>query len=240
MTDSILSCSGIHSGYETSQIIFDLSLQVKPSEVISLLGRNGMGKSTLVLTLLRMLPLTQGKLSFNDKNINNSTPYQVARAGMAYVPEGREIFPTLTVRENLIATAANRNNHSNPWNEERVYQLFPRLAERLKHYGTQLSGGEQQMLSIGRALMTNPKLLILDEATEGLAPLLREEIWQAIEALKQSGLAILIIDKNIDKLLKICDRHIVIEKGKIVWQGGSEQLHAEDDIQQRYLGLRIQ
>lgn len=239
MSQPLLICQNINSGYQDSQIIFDLSLTIQPSEVVSILGRNGMGKSTLVKTLMCLLPLQKGELQFANQDISSFTPYQVARSGIAYVPEGREIFSTLTVKENLIATAANRQQHKEVWNLDKVFELFPRLAERLGHYGSQLSGGEQQMLSIGRALMTNPKLLILDEASEGLAPLLREDIWKAIAELKASGLSILVIDKNIDQLLNICDRHIIIEKGKIVWQGNSKELKVEDEIQQRYLGVAV-
>jgi branched-chain amino acid transport system ATP-binding protein len=206
-------------------------------EVATLLGRNGMGKTTTVSAITGVLESRQGEVSLEGRRIDRLASHVVARLGLGLVPEGRQIFPNLTVRENLVATAANRNRRPDPWTLARVYALFPRLAERHTNMGNQLSGGEQQMLAIGRALMTNPKLLILDEATEGLAPLIRTEIWSCLEGLKRSGLSILVIDKNLAPMIRLVDRHHIIEKGRIVWSGTSTALRGDAGLQRRYLGV---
>jgi branched-chain amino acid transport system ATP-binding protein len=197
-----------------------------------------MGKSTLVRTLFGQLPLTAGTLSFEGESIAGWASDRIARLGLAIVPEGRQCFPNLTVREHLTAFAAHRNPEINePWNVEKVFEIFPRLRERARNLGNQLSGGEQQMLAIGRALVTNPKLLVLDEATEGLAPLVREEIWQCLARLRESGQTILVIDKYVERLLKLADRHVILERGTVVWQGSSAELDAQRDLWTRYLGV---
>jgi branched-chain amino acid transport system ATP-binding protein len=233
----LLTIKGLESGYGESQVLFGIDLDVGNGEVVSLLGRNGMGKTTLVLTLMGLLPATAGHIRFAGDPISRLPAFRIAQAGLGLVPEGRHVFPTLTVEENLIATSARRTPQGSPWTLERVYGFFPRLAERRRHYGNQLSGGEQQMLAIGRALMTNPKLLILDEATEGLAPLIRQEIWERLGVLKREGLTILLIDKNIDHLLRLADRHLIMERGRIVWSGGSAALAAERQTRDRYLSI---
>jgi branched-chain amino acid transport system ATP-binding protein len=205
--------------------------------VVTLLGRNGMGKTTTVRSIMGITPARSGTIRFEGKPIQNLPSYRVAQAGLGLVPEGRQVFPNLTVRENLLATAANRSDRKNPWTLDRVYLLFPNLKERSSHYGNQLSGGEQQMLAIGRALMTNPRLLILDEATEGLAPLVRSEIYRSIERLKAEGLSILVIDKDVKALTRVAEVHYVLEKGRVVWSGSSADLAASRDVQQRYLGV---
>jgi branched-chain amino acid transport system ATP-binding protein len=213
-----------------------MELAVGAGEVVTLIGRNGMGKTTTVKSIMGLMPIRSGSIRFEGRSIAGLASYRVARLGLGLVPEGRHIFPNLTVYENLVATAK-RGDRASPWTLEAVIDLFPRLAERRGNYGNQLSGGEQQMLAIGRALMTNPKLLILDEATEGLAPLIREEIWRCLERLKQMGQAILVIDKNIEHLLRIADRHYVIEKGQAVWQGDSAALAADPQVRERYLSV---
>jgi branched-chain amino acid transport system ATP-binding protein len=219
-------------------VLFDVSLEIQRGEVVALLGRNGMGKSTLVRTLFGQLPLTAGTLSFEGESIAGWASDRIARLGLAIVPEGRQCFPNLTVREHLTAFAAHRNPEINePWNVEKVFEIFPRLRERARNLGNQLSGGEQQMLAIGRALVTNPKLLVLDEATEGLAPLVREEIWQCLARLRESGQTILVIDKYVERLLKLADRHVILERGTVVWQGSSAELDAQRDLWTRYLGV---
>jgi branched-chain amino acid transport system ATP-binding protein len=205
--------------------------------VVTLLGRNGMGKTTTVRSIMGMVRTRAGEIALDGRKLRGLPSYRVAQAGLGLVPEGRQVFPNLTVRENLVATAANRSGRADPWTLGRVFALFPQLAERRAHLGSQLSGGEQQMLAIGRALMTNPRLLILDEATEGLAPLVCVEIYGAIERLKAAGLAILIIDKDLKALTRIADRHYVLEKGRVVWNGGSNELIASREVQQRYLGV---
>lgn len=219
MSGPLISLSGIDAGYGRAQVLFDLSLAVAPGEVVTLLGRNGMGKSTTLKVLMGQVAPWRGDIHLKGQRVTGAAPHVVARAGLGYVPEGRRIFPRLDVRENLIATA-----RPGLWTLARVLALFPRLAERLGHLGTQLSGGEQQMLAIGRALMTNPALLILDEATEGLAPVIRDEIWATIRALKGEGLSLLIVDKNLDALIPLADHHVVIEKGHVVWRGTSQAL----------------
>lgn len=234
----MLHAHHLQSGYGQSQVLFDVSLEIQRGEVVALLGRNGMGKSTLVRTLFGLLPLTAGTLSFEGESIAGWASDRIARLGLAIVPEGRQCFPNLTVREHLTAFAAHRNPEiTEPWDVEKVFEIFPRLRERARNMGNQLSGGEQQMLAIGRALVTNPKLLVLDEATEGLAPLVREEIWQCLGRLRESGQTILVIDKYVERLLKLADRHVILERGTVVWQGCSAELDAQRDLWTRYLGV---
>jgi branched-chain amino acid transport system ATP-binding protein len=235
--NALLSVSGLEAGYDGSQVLFGVDLDIGSGEVVSLMGRNGMGKTTFVRAVMGLLRASAGRILFEGRSIAAEPPFRVAQAGIGLVPEGRQIFPTLTVQENLVATAANRELRGDGWTLERVYAFLPRLGERRHHMGDQISGGEQQMLAIGRALMTNPKLLILDEATEGLAPLIRQEIWERLAALKRDGLSILLIDKNIDALLRLSDRHLILEKGRIVWQGGSEALAADPVARDRYLSV---
>lgn len=233
----MLKIENIETCYGESQALFGVSLEIKESEVVTLLGRNGMGKSTTIRSILGLTPVRSGNIFFAGKKIQKLQSYEIARLGIGLVPEGRQIFPNLTVSENLMATAANWTNSASPYSLEDILTIFPRLGERLSHYGNQLSGGEQQMLAVGRALMINPRLLILDEATEGLAPLIRKEIWKGLSILKEKGLAILIIDKNIDALLAIGKRHYIMEKGKIVWSGSSTELRDNTGLQSQYLGV---
>ena len=224
----------IEAAYGAAQVLFDVSFAVGEGEVVTLLGRNGMGKTTTISTIMGLMPAARGQISFGGRRLDGLPPYRVAQAGLGLVPEGRQIFPTLNVEENLIATAAARFGRPR-WRLDDIYAMFPRLAERRRNMGNQLSGGEQQMLAIGRGLMTNPKLLILDEATEGLAPLIRNEIWSSLKRLKDEGQAILLVDKHIDALLKLADRHVVIEKGRVVWSGTSAALLDDPTVRQRYL-----
>jgi len=234
----MLHAQHIQSGYGQSQVLFDVSLEIRRGEVVALLGRNGMGKSTLVRTLFGQLPLMSATLSFEGESITGWESDRIARLGLAIVPEGRQCFPNLTVREHLTAFAAHRNPEiTEPWDVEKVFEIFPRLRERARNMGNQLSGGEQQMLAIGRALVTNPKLLVLDEATEGLAPLVREEIWQCLARLRESGQTILVIDKYVERLLKLADRHVILERGAVVWQGSSAELDTQRNLWTRYLGV---
>ncbi len=233
----MLEVRDLQTAYGRSQVLFGISFDVKESQVITLLGRNGMGKTTTVRSIMGMTPPRGGKISFRQKEITQFPSYRIAQAGIGLVPEGRQVFPNLTVRENLVATASNRRNASEAWTLERVFSLFPNLKDRKANLGNQLSGGEQQMLAIGRALMTNPRLLILDEATEGLAPLVRVEIYQSIARLKASGMALLLIDKDVRALTRVADRHYVLEKGRVVWTGDSRELSENQDIQHRYLGV---
>jgi branched-chain amino acid transport system ATP-binding protein len=233
----MLAVEHLRAAYGRSQVLFDLSLRVARGELVTLLGRNGMGKTTTISTIMGLLPAIGGAVSFEDASLVGLPPEKVARRGLGLVPEGRMVFPTLTVRENLVATAANRSNHAPLWTLDRVMALFPRLRERAGQMGGTLSGGEQQMLAIGRALMTNPKLLILDEATEGLAPLIRAEIWHCVRSLKQEGQSILIVDKNLAALKRLADRHFIIEKGMTVWNGSSAELDAHPETVHRYLGV---
>lgn len=233
----MLKVAALEVAYGSSQVLFGLDFEIAAGEVATLLGRNGMGKSTAVHAVMGLLRAQAGRIEFDGQDITGKASHQIARAGVGLVPEGRQIFPNLSVRENLIATAANRTGSTDAWTLERVTELFPSLTTRLTHMGNQLSGGEQQMLAIARALMTNPKLLILDEATEGLAPLVREEIWRVLEALKRQGQSILVIDKNINALTRIASRHFVVEKGKVVWTGDSAALRADAVMQSRYLGV---
>ncbi|MET0268622.1 MAG: ABC transporter ATP-binding protein [Duganella sp.] len=236
---TLLTIDGLQASYGHAQALFGVSLAMQEGQVITLLGRNGMGRSTTIKCLFGMLAPRAGSIAFGGQPLARMASHQIARLGLGLVPEGRQIFPTLTVEENLVATArAPRAAHTlAPWTLERVYRFFPRLQERRANLGWQLSGGEQQMLAIGRALMTNPRLLVLDEATEGLAPIIRAEIWAALAALKQEGLSQIVIDKNVGALLKLADRHYVLERGKVVWNGDSSQLRAEPHIIQQYLGV---
>ncbi len=234
---SLLEVDGINTFYGRSQVLFGMHLAIKAGEVVTLMGRNGMGKTTTIRSIMGLTPAASGSIRFRASDIRAYPSYRVAKIGIGLVPEGRQIFPNLSVRENLIATAANRRGAAQPWTYDKVVALFPRLAERAGNMGNQLSGGEQQMLAVGRALMTNPHLLILDEATEGLAPLIRQEIWACIAQLKAAGQSILIVDKNVEALTRLADRHYVIEKGRVVWQGSSPELAASPEIQHRYLGV---
>tara|TARA_B100001094_G_scaffold198229_1_gene192335 strand:+ start:389 stop:1090 length:702 start_codon:yes stop_codon:yes gene_type:complete len=233
----MLKVSEICTFYGASQALFGVSITVEEGEVVSLLGKNGMGKTTTVHSIMGITPISSGEVLFQNKKIDTMPSFKVSRSGIGLVPEGRQIFPNLSVMENLIATSANRNANPNPWTIESVLQMFPQLKSRLNSMGNLLSGGEQQMLAIGRALMTNPKLLILDEATEGLAPMVRQEIWACLEKLKKEGIAILIIDKNIRDLTKISDKHFIIEKGQVTWHGSSDQLLRQQDILMEKLGI---
>jgi len=230
----MLSVQNLAAGYGPAQVLYGISFEVRPGELVTLLGRNGMGKTTTILTLMGLVAARGGAASFDGASLIGLPPYRVAQAGLGLVPEGRQIFPSLTLEENLIATAAARFGPPR-WTIERIYRLFPKLAERRLHMGNQLSGGEQQMLAIGRALMTNPKLIILDEATEGLAPLVRTEVWAGLARLKAEGQAILLVDKHLDALQRLADRHVVIEKGHVVWSGTSAALAADPTVRQRYL-----
>ena len=232
-----LRLEGIEAAYGLSQVLFGISLEVPSGRLVTLLGRNGMGKTTTVRAMMGIVPIQAGRVHFDGRALHGLPAYRVARAGLGLVPEGRQVFPNLTVRENLVATAANRRRAAGPWTVERVFAMFPHLAARARSLGGTLSGGEQQMLSIGRALMTNPALLILDEATEGLAPLVRAEIWGCLERLKQSGLSILLIDKHVEAVTRLADHHYVLEKGRVVWDGTSVELRARPDVQHRYLGV---
>ncbi|WP_077036403.1 ABC transporter ATP-binding protein [Pelomonas sp. KK5] len=234
---ALLELDGIEAHYGASQALFGLSLDVQAREVLTLLGRNGMGKSTTVKTIMGMLAPRKGRVRFAGADITGAPEHKVARAGIGLVPEGRRIFGNLSVRENLVATAGNRLGTATPWTLERVYDTFPRLKERERHLGANLSGGEQQMLAIGRALMTNPRLLILDEATEGLAPLIRGEIWACLERLKAEGLSLIVIDKNIAPLLRLADRHCIVEKGRVVWSGTSQALREQPQLLHEYVGI---
>ena len=233
----MLEIDRIDTYYGNSQALFGVSMAIDDGEVVTLLGRNGMGKSTTVRSIMGLARIRAGRITFDGRAIHRLPSYTIARLGIGLVPEGRQIFPNLTVRENMVATAANRLGSCTPYTLDRVLAIFPRLADRLDHYGNQLSGGEQQMLAVVRALMTNPKLLILDEATEGLAPLIRKEIWQGLATLKNNGHAILIIDKNLDALMKLADRHCIIQKGRIVWQGATASLAVDAGLKSHYLGV---
>ena len=233
----LLEVEGIETCYGLSQVLFGMSLSVRPGEMVALMGRNGMGKTTTIRSIMGLTPSRVGTIRFDGRDVGKLPSFRIAQLGIGLVPEGRQIFPNLTVRENLIAASHNRLGASDPWTIEKIHALFPRLAERADNMGGTLSGGEQQMLAIGRALMTNPKLLILDEATEGLAPLIREEIWNCLSMLKARGQSVLVIDKNVGNLVRIADRHTIIERGRAVWSGSSEALIAEPDLQHRYLGI---
>ncbi|HTT12909.1 MAG TPA: ABC transporter ATP-binding protein [Burkholderiaceae bacterium] len=233
MTASLLQADGVCAGYGSSPVLFGIDLSIGAAEIVALLGRNGMGKTTLVRAVTGLLRPSAGQIRFDGVAIERQPAYRIARLGVALVPEGRQVFANLTVEEHL--TAFQRGGRS--WTPQRVFELFPRLAERRRHLGAQLSGGEQQMLAIGRALVTNPRLLILDEATEGLAPLVREEIWRALRKLRASGHAMLVIDKYVRRLIDLADRHVIVEKGRVVWQGSSAALAADQGLWTRYLGV---
>src|SRR6202142_3923771 len=236
-TAPLLEVEGLETCYGLSQVLFGLSLSINSGEMVALMGRNGMGKTTTVRSILGLTPPLAGAVRFGGREVRGMAAFRIAQLGIGLVPEGRQIFPNLNVRENLVAASANRLGSDDPWTLDKIHALFPRLAERSTNMGNQLSGGEQQMLAIGRALMTNPRLLILDEATEGLAPLIRDEIWRCLSMLKARGQSVLVIDKNIGYLVRIADRHYIIERGKAVWSGTSEQLIAEPDLQPRFLGV---
>ena len=234
---SLLQIENLQAAYGRSQVLFGVNLEVYSGTVVSLLGRNGMGKTTTIRTLLGITQASSGKVRFSGQEVQQWPAYRISRLGIGLVPEGRQIFPLLTVRENLLATAANRHNLNSAWDLKKVYDLFPILRDRRDQLGNSLSGGEQQMLAIGRALMTNPKLLILDEATEGLAPLIRDEIWGVLESLKEQGQSILLIDKNLEQLMRLVDQHFLMERGRIVWEGMSKELRKNPELIRRYLGV---
>jgi branched-chain amino acid transport system ATP-binding protein len=233
----LLKVENLETAYGASQVLFGVGFEIAPGEMSTLLGRNGMGKTTTVRSILGLTRARGGAISFRGRRIEREAPDRIARLGIALVPEGRQIFPNLSVREHLVAFAENRSGRADPWTPGRVFELFPKLKERQENQGNQLSGGEQQMLAIGRALVTNPHLLILDEATEGLAPLLREEIWKCLERLRTAGQTILVIDKYVEHLVKLADRHTIIERGRVAWQGSSAELDADRGLWHRYLGI---
>lgn len=237
MSETLLEAEGIETFYGRSQALFGMCLSVRAGEVVTLMGRNGMGKTTTVRSIMGLKRAAAGSIRVEGHELRGLPAFKVARHGLAVVPEGRQVFPNLTVREHLVIAESNRRGIRAPWTMARIFDLFPPLAERREHLGNQLSGGEQQMLAIGRALVTNPKLFILDEATEGLAPRVREEIWRCLETLKQTGLSILVIDKNVEALTRLADRHVIIEKGRVAWTGRSDALKADLGIQHRYLGV---
>ena len=237
MSTPLLQATGVQSFYGQSQVIFGIDLHIHPGETIGLLGRNGMGKTTLIKSLLGLKSIQSGKINFNGQGINGLSPDKIARLGLAVVPEGRQVFPNLTVLEHLTAFTAKRNEAHIQWDVQSVFELFPRLKERQSNLGSQLSGGEQQMLAIGRALVTNPKLLILDEATEGLAPLIREEIWSCLKLLRQRGQSLIVVDKYVNRLVEIADRHVILERGQVAWSGSSSELSANTSLWSRYLGV---
>ncbi|MDB5915689.1 MAG: transporter ATP-binding protein [Ramlibacter sp.] len=233
----LLALAGVESAYRDSQVLFGVDLHVNSGEIVTLLGRNGIGKTTTVRAIMGLNPPRRGTVLFQGTPVQGKSPDQIARLGIGLVPEGRQVFPNLTVEENLVAFAARRNAQTAPWTLQRAYELFPRLRERRGNMGNQLSGGEQQMVAIARALMTNPQLLIVDEATEGLAPLIREEIWRCLRQLRQQGQSVLVIDKYVDRLIPISDRHYILEGGKVAWTGTSAQLEADPSLWQGYLGV---
>lgn len=233
----MLEVDDLETAYGQSQVLFGMTFAVEAGKVVTLMGRNGMGKTTTIRSIMGLVPTRAGSIRFEGRELRGSPSFRIGQQGLGLVPEGRQVFPNLTVRENLLGTAANRANAARPWVLERVFELFPALADRAGNMGAQLSGGEQQMLAIGRALMTNPKLLILDEATEGLAPMVRAEIWHCLASLKAAGQAILVIDKSVEALTRIGDRHYIVERGRVVWQGDSEDLAADEESQHRYLGV---
>src|SRR5256885_7316683 len=235
--ETLLEIDGIETCYGLSQVLFGLSLKIRSGEMVALMGRNGMGKTTTIRSIMGLTPARAGAIRFGGQDVRSLPSFKIAQLGIGLVPEGRQIFPNLTVRENLVAVSGNRLGSADPWTIEKIHTLFPRLAERGGNMGGTLSGGEQQMLAIGRALMTNPRLLVLDEATEGLAPLVRAEIWRCVERLKARGQSLLLIDKDVGSLTRIADEHYIIEKGQIVWSGSSTALRAREDVQHRYLGV---
>ena len=233
----LLELQAVEAGYGASQVLFGVDLAVPEGAVVTLLGRNGMGKTTTLRAAFGLLPLRHGQIHFDGDRIDGLSTDAIARRGLALVPEGRQIFPNLSLRENLAAFADNRNGSRQPWTIERVFTLFPQLARRATAMGDQLSGGEQQMLAIGRALMTNPRLLVLDEATEGLAPLVRDDIWRCLAELKFAGQTILVIDKYVQRLVRVGDQHTILERGRVVWHGSSRELAAQPELWHRYLGI---
>jgi branched-chain amino acid transport system ATP-binding protein len=233
----LLSVRNLETAYGASQVLFGIDLEINSGEVVTLLGRNGMGKTTTVRSIMGLTRAHSGSVRFRDRAIEREAPDRIARLGIALVPEGRQIFPNLTVWENLVAFAGNRSGRAQPWTPQRVLEMFPNLRERTDNQGNQLSGGEQQMLAIGRALVTNPHLLILDEATEGLAPLVREEIWRCLATLREAGQTILVIDKYVERLVRLADRHTIIERGRVAWSGTSAELDADRSLWHRYLGV---
>ena len=233
----MLNVSDLVTFYATSQALFGMTFDVQAGEVVTLMGRNGMGKTTTINSIIGIVRPASGSVKFDGVDVSKLPSFKTANLGIGLVPEGRQVFPNLSVRENLIATASNHLKLPDPWTLDKVYAMFPELKARETSMGNLLSGGEQQMLAIGRALMTNPKLLVLDEATEGLAPLIREKIWHALAELRKSGLSILVVDKNLKDLLKLADRHFIIEKGQVVWTGTSAELKKNEDVQHRYLGV---
>jgi len=233
----MLELQSVQSGYGSVQVLYDVSLKVGQGEVVTLLGRNGMGKTTTVSTIMGILPATAGTISFDGGSIARKPPFRIARIGIALVPEGRQVFPNLTVHENLHVAGRKAKASLSHWDLGKVLDLLPALQPKLPVMGRLLSGGEQQMLAIGRALMTNPRLLILDEATEGLAPMIRGEIWRCITKIKSTGQSILVIDKNVKALMAIADRHYFIEKGRIVHTCSSDTLRQDRSLQHRYLGV---
>lgn len=237
MSDILLEVKDVETYYGSSQALFGMSFGVQQGEFTTLIGRNGMGKTTTIKSIMGLLRPRGGKVSFGGRELRAMPAYRVAQLGLGLVPEGRQVFPNLSVKENLVATANNRARAADPWNLDKVYALFPRLRERERNLGANLSGGEQQMLAIGRALMTNPRLLILDEATEGLAPLIRQEIWDCLAGLKRAGQTIIVIDKNIGSLLKLADNHHIVEKGQVVWSGSSASLREQPGLLHKYVGV---
>ncbi len=237
MSAPLLRISNLETAYGQSQVLFGIDLEIRAGEVVTLLGRNGMGKTTTVRSIMGLTRANGGTIELRGRRIERTATDAIARLGVALVPEGRQIFPNLTVRENLAAFAGNRNDTGEPWTVDKVFRLFPRLKERAGNMGNQLSGGEQQMLAIGRALVTNPHLIILDEATEGLAPLIREEIWSCLGELRRAGQTILVIDKYVERLIRLADRHTIIERGRVAWQGSSAELDADHGLWRRYLGV---
>ena len=233
----MLKISNLTTHYGASQALFGVDLDIKSGQVATLLGRNGMGKTTTISTIMGILPASSGSILFDGAQLIGRASFKTANLGLGLVPEGRQIFPNLSLWENLIATASNHLNISNPWTLDRVFELFPELEPRRSFMGNLLSGGEQQMLAIGRALMTNPKLLILDEATEGLAPLVRQKIWAALNQIRNEGMSILVVDKNLSDMLRIADINFIIERGKIVWNGSSDALRKDREALHRYLGV---
>ena len=234
---ALLEVTGLTAGYGSSQVLFGIDLSLEKGQLITMLGRNGMGKSTFVKCLTGMLAPSAGSIHFNGQEIAGIASYKIGQAGMGLVPEGRQVFPTLTVEENLLATRSIKNAGHSPWTIDRVYSLFPRLLERKKQLSAKMSGGEQQMLAVGRALMTNPRLMILDEATEGLAPVIRDEIWGCLRTLKSEGQSMIVIDKHLKALLPLADHHVIMDKGKIAWRGSSAQISAASEAVAQYLGV---
>ena len=237
MAEPLLQVSGARAAYGTSQVLFGVDLEVGAGQVVGLLGRNGMGKTTLIRSILGLKAMAGGEVKFRGQLISGQSADRIGRLGIGIVPEGRQVFPNLSVEEHLTAFSAVRNGTTDPWTPAKVFEFFPRLAERRNNLGSQLSGGEQQMLAIGRALVTNPRLLILDEATEGLAPLIREEIWRCLRQLREAGQTLLVVDKYVSRLVEIADHHVILEKGQVAWRGTSAELAADRSLWHRYLGV---